>query len=78
MDDVAPRPHASRLLDVVGRDRENRPTVDGAGGDETFFAALAGDRFLGFGHANNIKHDLGRWTSDLRLRTLWAGGVESS
>ena len=58
MDDVAPRPHAAGFLDVVGGHRENRAAIDGAGGDEAFFALLAAARFAGddLGMQNNIKH----------------------
>lgn len=59
MDDIAARSHPIRFLDVVGCDRENWSTIDGPGGDDTFFASLAAGRFRRIGHADNIKHGVG-------------------
>src|ERR1035437_10859962 len=57
MDDIAPCAHSTGLLDVVGRDRENRATIHGSGGDDPFFASLAAGSFAGrLGHGTIVKH----------------------
>src|ERR1700686_4644342 len=53
MDNIAPRPHTARFLDLISGDPENRPAIYGSGREDSFFASLFAENFR---HIDTIKH----------------------